>query len=48
MMGAGQAKSLGVTIENVTAAEKADGGHAGCEGASDPCRAILEDKAGLR
>ena len=47
MMGTGQAKPLGVTIEDVTSTEKADGGHAGCEGAYDPCWAILKDKAGL-
>jgi len=48
MMGTGQAKSLGVAIENVTSTEEADGGHAGGEGAYDPCWAILKDKAGFR
>ena len=45
MMGTGQAKSLGVAIENVTSAEEADFGHAGGEGACDPRWAILKDKA---
>lgn len=35
MMGAGQAKSLGVTLENVTTTEEADGCHASCKGACD-------------